>query len=102
LAHALSLYEGDAGTAWTHVEYLADKIKDGIVYDGMNTREASQKLSPLNTRARLMAALETLASFHWVRVEEVPNPGARPSTIIRLHPELLSDTRTDGEHALAS
>lgn len=102
LAHALSLYEGDAGTTWVDVEYLATKITDGVVYDGMNTREASQKLSRLSTKPRLTAALETLTSFGWVRVEEVPNTGARPSTIIRLHPDLVRGASSEGEHPLVS
>jgi len=102
LANALSLYHPDAGSAWTDVEYLAEKVLEGVVHDGMNTREVSQRLSRLSTKARLTAALETLTSFNWVRVEEVPNTGARPSTIIRLHPELVRDACPEGEHLLAS
>lgn len=91
-SHAVKLY-GEPKTQLSPALALAQRIENHEVPDGINVRELQRRQWPrLTTGDEIEEALRDLANCHWVRVESVPNPGARPSRIIRLNPGLAAST----------
>jgi hypothetical protein len=88
--HARLLYAGKHHPHAILARAIARKIEQGKIFDGMSV---SKVAAQFDAKARgstddVLAALGLLADRHWLTVEQVPNAGARESTVIRLNPRL--------------
>jgi hypothetical protein len=86
--HAMKVYalEGPERAA----QNLADRIREGKVWDGMSFREIYRHhWGGLDTPEKLRAAVEVLDRVGWVKVQDVASgaPG-RPSPVLRINPKL--------------
>jgi hypothetical protein len=90
-AHARKVYAEElAGTVGT-AHLLAAKIEEAAIRDGMTLRSIAEKdWSGLRRTGRIYAGAEELSRLGWLRIEESApgDRGGRPSTFIRLHPDL--------------
>jgi hypothetical protein len=88
--HAVRIYSPMLETPERRAEVLLKRIHRGDVEDVAKTRDIWRRgWSRLGTAGDLAEAIAVLEGLGWVRREEVkPNNGARPSEILRLHPEL--------------
>ncbi len=85
--HARKIYATELNTDLRRALDITDLIKRGEIRDGVNVRDIYKGRSLGNAEA-VNRSLTILAEHHWLRVEEQPNPGARPSSVVRLNPEL--------------
>jgi hypothetical protein len=88
--HARLLYDGKHHPHAILARAIARKIEQGKIVDGMSV---SKVAAQFDAKARgstddVLAALGHLANRHWLTVEQIPNAGARESTVIRLNPRL--------------
>jgi hypothetical protein len=90
-AHARKVYAeelaGDVGTA----HLLAAKIKEGAIVDGMDVRSIIRReWAGLRGSGKVHAGVEELARLGWLRIGETEpgDRGGRPSTFLRLRPDL--------------
>jgi putative DNA primase/helicase len=95
-AHAQRLYSADMDKASHVARALGEHIRNGKVVDGGTVRSICRHhWSMLDSTENVHLALSTLASLHWLRLEEVRSQG-RPSDIVRLNPQ-LAKALADGE-----
>ncbi len=88
--HARKLYALELNREAASVHALAERIEQGEVQDSQNVSDLYRHKWPnLKTADEVAAALGVLESCHWLRVEEIPNPGARPTKQIRLNPKTI-------------
>ncbi len=87
--HARKLYALELNHDAASAHALAERIIQGEVQDTQNVSDLYRRRFPgLVTAAEVSAALGTLEACHWLQVEELPNPGARPTKRIRLNPQI--------------
>ncbi len=85
-AHARKLYAAELSPGTDAAHALLRKLQSGAVTDGMTVRDVKQRdWAKLNDDRQVEAALDTLESACWLRLEE-RSTGGRPSTVIRVHP----------------
>lgn len=89
LKHAEALYECTTVPSLQTAHRLLEKFKNGDFDDGIKT-PALQRATGIN-KADLMEALQVLESHNWVKLIKQKNPGAKASTVVQLHPNLLQD-----------
>lgn len=95
-AHARRIYSGVLHRDLHAAHALARRIERGEVQDGIEIRWIYRRgWSGLSSREDVEAALAVLHEANWIRTEERKTTG-RPSEVVRLHPELLRTTATDG------
>ena len=88
--HARKLYALELNREVASAHALAERIEQGEVQDGQNVSDLYRHKWPnLKTADEVAAALGVLESCHWLRVEEIPNPGARPTKQVRLNPKMI-------------
>ncbi len=88
--HARKLYALELNRGAASVHALAERIQQGEVEDGQNVSDLYRHKWPhLKTADEVSAALGALEGCNWLRVEEIPNPGARPTKQIRLNPNAI-------------
>ena len=94
-AHARKVYAeelaGNVGTA----HLLAAKIKEGAIVDGMDVRSIIRReWAGLRGSGKVHAGVEELARLGWLRIGETEpgDRGGRPSTFLRLRPDLKGKT----------
>ncbi len=91
--HAAKLYALEISTHIKAAHDLALKITEGAVRDGQTVRNIyNASWEGLSDRKTVMGGLEVLAENNWVRTEE-RSTGGRPSSVIRLHPDLREDAQ---------
>ena len=84
--HARHIY---AGAVATPAMTLAHRIERGDLKDNTSVRELKRrKWSSLTVSGDVDSALDELAASGWLNVTTDDNTGGRPTTIIRLHPDL--------------
>jgi hypothetical protein len=84
--HARKLYALELNYEAVSAHALAERIQRGEVHDGVNVSDLYRHKWPgLKTADEVTVALSALEACHWLRVEEIPNPGARPTKQIRLN-----------------
>ena len=85
-SHARKLYAAELSPGIDPAHALLRKIQSGAVTDGMTARDVKQRdWAKLNDDRQVDAALDTLESACWLRLEQ-RSSGGRPSTVIRVHP----------------
>lgn len=92
--HARKVYSDELAGNLSAAHILARKLEEGAVRDGMTVRSIAEKdWSGLRRAGRVYAGAEELARLGWVRIEESApgDRGGRPSTFLRVHPELRGD-----------
>ena len=90
-AHARKIYAHELEPNRPSVAALAAHIENGDIEDGTPVRDLERnRWSGLTTRGALNRALTELEAAGWCRVEQsIPGrAGGRPSTLVRLHPDL--------------
>lgn len=88
--HARKLYALELNREGAGAHALAERIRQGEISDGQNVSDIYRhKWAGLTTAEEVSAALSTLEAHHWLRVEEIPNEGARPTRLIRLNPSAV-------------
>ena len=86
--HARKLYALELNSTVVSAHALAERIEQGEVKDNQNVSDLYRRRFPsLTTADEVNAALAILETCHWLRIQEVPNKGARPSRFVRLHPD---------------
>ena len=86
--HARKLYALELNREAASAHALAERVQQGEIHDGQNVSDLYRRRFPgLVTADEVNAALHDLEACHWLRVKEIPNKGARPSRLIRLHPD---------------
>ena len=93
-AHARKIYAAELEPDRRAVVALARRFQNGDVEDGITVRDlARNKWKGLTSQGDIWRALQQLEAAGWCRLEEQSassSRGGRPSTIVRLHPELLA------------
>lgn len=89
LKHAEALYECTSVPSLQTAHRLLEKFQNGDFDDGTKTTDI-QRATHIK-KADLMEALQVLESHNWVKLVKQKNAGARASTIVQLHPNLLQD-----------
>lgn len=85
-AHARKVYAAELSPGTDAAHALLRKLQSGAVTDGITVRDVKQRdWAKLNDDRQVEAALDTLESACWLRLEE-RSTGGRPSTVIRVHP----------------
>lgn len=87
--HAEALYECTSVPSLQTAHRLLEKFQNGDFDDGAKTNDI-QRATRIN-KADLMEALQVLEGHSWVKLIKKKNTGARASTIVQLHPNLLHD-----------
>jgi len=87
--HAEVLYECSSVQGLQDAHRLLKRFQNGDFDDRTKTTDI-QRATRLD-RADLMEALEVLQGYGWVQVRHQKNQGARASTVVHLHPNLLHD-----------
>lgn len=88
--HARKLYALELNRDAVSAHALAERIQQGEVQDGVNVGDLYRHKWPgLKTADEVSAALGALEGCHWLRVDEIPNTGARPTRQIHLNPGAL-------------
>lgn len=90
--HARKLYAVELNGDVLSAHALAERIRQGEVEDGTKVSDLYKHRWPLLTTAdEVGAALRVLGEAHWLQLVELKNEGARPTRLIRLHPELVKE-----------
>lgn len=88
--HARKLYALELNREAASAHALAERIQQGEVQDGVNVGDLYRHKWPgLKTADEVSAALGALEGCHWLKVDEIPNTGARPTRQILLSPAAL-------------
>lgn len=87
--HARKLYALELNREAASAHALAERIQQGEVQNNQNVSDLYRRRWPgLVTADEVSAALSTLETYHWLHVQEIPNPGARPTRQIHLNPHV--------------
>jgi len=94
--HANRVYNAVARYDVMSAYELLDRIKRGQLHDGFNTRDDIQRKEwpKLRSSGEIEAALELLERYGYVKLVE-EQTGGRPKRLVRIHPELLRQKRTE-------
>jgi len=87
--HAEALYECSSVQGLQNAHRLLKKFENGDFDDCTKTRNIQQATGL--DKADLLEALEVLEGSGWLRLRSKQNSGARASTVVHLHPNLLHD-----------
>lgn len=91
--HARKVYAAELRPGVEDAHALAGRIQSGSVVDGMPIRDIYRKgWSSLNTPDSVDAALTVLEEAGWVRRETLTDTGGRPSDVVRVHPQLRTQS----------
>ena len=95
-AHARKLYGAELRPGVPAARRIADRIKKGDIRDGMTVNEIARcQWSGLGKTQTVNAGLEVLEASGWVKCAytEPSQTGGRPAHLVRLHPDLLRESR---------
>jgi len=87
--HAKRLYASRKNPNMDSATALLDRIKKGDLRDGFAPREVyhARHWAYLDDADKVNSAIKILEDFGWIKIELLKTPG-RPSTKIRIHPQL--------------
>ena len=88
--HARKLYALELNREAVSAHALAERIQQGEVQDGVNVSDLYRHKWPgLKSADEMTAALGALETRGWLRVDKIPNAGARSTREIHLNPNAV-------------